>query len=547
MVGAIFTSLSGMNAYTKGLDVISNNVSNMNTPGFKLSEPLFRDLVYQFGGTLGNGQSSSDPTGAGVQARQSSLSMQQGQLRATGNNLDAALSGSGFFVVDQNGQRQYTRAGQFEFNKDGILVETGTGAKVLMSTDASASTYFDLNTVRIFPPKATAEVTLSGALMRATTGTAATTYSLSPIQVFDTTGTALQLTAKLTPTIDSPARATTEVKLSGTLTRATADSGATIYSMPPVQVFDSNGTPLPVKVRLTPDVADALHWSIDILDDNDAVLGSGDLRFNDDGTPASGSSSVSVSVTPGTGPAFNVNFNFGDPGTNTGVTSVTGTTDSALQVRSQDGAAAVQADPLHWAVDILDANNVVQGHGDIRFNADGTPATGASTVMVTVTPASGPTFSVSFNFGAPGTYAGVTSVTGTTASQLQVLKQNGAALGTITATEFDVHGNIKITYSNGETKTPAKLVLAQFDQPDQLKEVDGSHFVTANSQLPTLGSALTSGIGSVVGGQIEMSNVDLTSQFTDLIIVQRGFQACSQITNVANEMMQQLLGMNGGK
>ena len=647
MLGAIFNSLSGMNAFTKGLNILSNNVSNMNTPGFKLSDALFRDLVHQFGAGVNNDSSPAQTTGAGVSVEQSSVSLKQGELRTTGNDLDAAINGSGFFVVDNNGQLEYTRAGQFEFDKDGILIESGTGAKVVVGTDTLAFGSFDLNTVRVFPPRATTEVKLSGALMR--TSATPTAYSLPQIQVYDTTGAAMQLTAKFTPVTDAPAHVTTAVKLSGTLARgaggnvaptiggtdatfitgsgsalndssggsytsgpinifdyslaangksftvdgraitlttddvdmqglvadvqsqldaAAADqfavsssvdqlvitkilSGAPDvvdgYTISPVQIFDTTGASMDVSIKLTPDVNDPRHWTVEVVNDADAVMGSGNIRFGDDGTPASGNSSVSINITPPTGPVFAVNFDFGAAGTTAGVTSAIGTTDTELQVLSQDGSAPVKADPLRWKVDVVDSNNEVQGSGSILFNSDGTPSPDGSSMNVTLKPDGSSEFDVRLNFGEPGTYTGVTSVSGTATSQLQVVKQDGAALGTITKTEFDEHGQIKISYSNGETKTPAKLVLAQFDAPDQLRALGGSHFTTVGTQRPVFGVALAGGNGSIAGGQVEMSNVDLTDQMTNLIILQRGFQGCSQITSVANEMMQQLLAMNGGR
>jgi flagellar hook protein FlgE len=403
MLGAIFTCLSGMNAYKSGLDTISNNVANMNTPGFKLSDPLFRDLVYQYGGAIGNGNAAVQSRGAGVHALNSMPSLQQGELRDTGNSLDAALDGSGFFVLEQEGHRLYTRAGQFEFNKDGILVERATGARVMVSNLDSSATIFDLNNYRVFAPRATAEVALSGSLAR---GTSATQYTLSQIDVIDTTGTSQRLSA-----------------------------------------------------RFIPDTADRQHWSVEVLDSDNTIIGRGDVRFNTDGTPAADGASFSVTVTP----------------------------------------------------------------------TDSEP------------------FSVSFNFGAPDGHNGVTSITGTTTSQLQVLKQDGVKLGTITKTEFDERGQIKISYSNGEQRTPATLVIAQFDTANQLKSLGGSRFSAVEGSEPVLGAALSSGLGRIAGSKLEMSNVDLTNQFTDLIIVQRGFQGSSQITSVANEMMQQLLSMSGGR
>ena len=85
--------------------------------------------------------------------------------------------------------------------------------------------------------------------------------------------------------------------------------------------------------------------------------------------------------------------------------------------------------------------------------------------------------------------------------------------------------------------------MAQFDAPQQLKAVDHGLFAAADNTKPVIGTPLTANFGSIVGGEVEMSNVDLSKQFTELIIIQRGYQASSQINSIANEMMQQLLGM----
>jgi flagellar hook protein FlgE len=154
---------------------------------------------------------------------------------------------------------------------------------------------------------------------------------------------------------------------------------------------------------------------------------------------------------------------------------------------------------------------------------------------------------VRFNFGAAGTHAGVTSIAGTTATQVNVLKQDGLELGSLTSMAFDERGNLKLTYSNGEVKTAGSLQLAMFETSDQLQSLGRSLFAATEKASPRLGSGMSSGLGRVVGGQVELSNVELTEQFTDLIIIQRGYQASSQIGSVANEMMQQLLAMNSGR
>src|SRR5688572_28279403 len=138
MLGTIYVGLAGMNAYSKGLDVISNNVANLNTTGYKAGIASFSDVVYRNGGGATSGSSGATISGAGVEVRADQHSFSQGDLRDTNNPLDAAIEGSGFFMLERDGQRYYTRAGSFEFNKDGILTERLTGATVLVSSDNSS-------------------------------------------------------------------------------------------------------------------------------------------------------------------------------------------------------------------------------------------------------------------------------------------------------------------------------------------------------------------------------------------------------------------------
>jgi flagellar hook protein FlgE len=88
-------------------------------------------------------------------------------------------------------------------------------------------------------------------------------------------------------------------------------------------------------------------------------------------------------------------------------------------------------------------------------------------------------------------------------------------------------------------------VLAQFDAPEQLQALGNGMFAASDGATRRLGTGLSDGLGRIVGGRLEMSNVELTQQFTDLIIMQRGYQASSQISSVANELIQTLLAMDG--
>ncbi|TWD85741.1 flagellar hook protein FlgE [Variovorax beijingensis] len=125
--------MTGLLGYSRGLRVIANNTANMNTPGFKSSSLQFADMFYS-GGNLSGGYASQNYSraGFGLDTAGTTLSFKQGELRQTGNDLDMAVDGQGLFVLqDADGKISYTRAGQFKFDADGVLVSRLNGEKVM--------------------------------------------------------------------------------------------------------------------------------------------------------------------------------------------------------------------------------------------------------------------------------------------------------------------------------------------------------------------------------------------------------------------------------
>jgi len=120
------TGLSGLNASSRNLDVIGNNIANANTTGMKASRAEFADVVAS---SLGAG--SNGGAGIGVSVATVSQQFSQGSINVTGNNLDVAINGGGFFQLEMpDGTSAYTRDGSFKLDKDGNIM-TNSGAKVL--------------------------------------------------------------------------------------------------------------------------------------------------------------------------------------------------------------------------------------------------------------------------------------------------------------------------------------------------------------------------------------------------------------------------------
>jgi flagellar hook protein FlgE len=119
--------------------------------------------------------------------------------------------------------------------------------------------------------------------------------------------------------------------------------------------------------------------------------------------------------------------------------------------------------------------------------------------------------------------------------------QDGRASGTLQSYSLSSDGSLVGSYSNGATVTLAQLALADFSNPDGLAKVGSSDYTpTIASGEAQLGVAGTNGLGSIVSGSLEMSNVDLTQEFSNLIVAQRGFEANARIITTSDQILQDL-------
>lgn len=180
MIDSILTAMSGLQAHQRGLNTISSNVANMNTPGFKGSQVDFTD-VFNGSSDHSDGHAAS---GRGVAASRVSLDLRPGEIKQTGRDLDLALNGDGFFVVrNEAGLLRYTRSGAFEFDDDGVLVARGNAMKVLGHDVDGRLVEIGLDGKRTSAPAATTEVLLSGNLSSTDTD-----HTIEELAVFDRLG-----------------------------------------------------------------------------------------------------------------------------------------------------------------------------------------------------------------------------------------------------------------------------------------------------------------------------------------------------------------------
>jgi flagellar hook protein FlgE len=194
-----------------------------------------------------------------------------------------------------------------------------------------------------------------------------------------------------------------------------------------------------------------------------------------------------------------------------------------------------------WGFEIKDAKGASVAKGTLVFGVDGSPDVGYDKFRFTWNPTGASPQDIVLDFGDPGSFAGLTSFSAGTTSTAKLQSADGKAGGNFTASSYDADGSVMLAYSNGEKRNAGRLALSWFQDESRLIAQGGGLWGATTEASAVTGTAQSAVFGKIAGGEIEASNVDLTQQFSDLIVVQRAYQACSQVQSTANEMAQQLM------
>lgn len=191
-----------------------------------------------------------------------------------------------------------------------------------------------------------------------------------------------------------------------------------------------------------------------------------------------------------------------------------------------------------WKVTLMDGSTEV-GSGTLQFN-DGQLDSNGTKLSLTYKPANVPEMPIVLDFSED-----VTSFAAGDTSTLALVKQDGYAAGSLTNVSFSEGGVLTLAYSNGQTDKGHTLALARFTSTDSVASAGDNTFEATDLQSWESGVAKRGAFGAVQSGVVEISNVDLSAEFSDLVIMQRGYQACSQVVSTANDMLQELFSLKG--
>jgi flagellar hook protein FlgE len=416
--GSFAASLSGLNANQQKLAVIGNNLANINTVAFKASTVTFADLVSQ---SVGGTSMNPLQIGLGVVMGSISPNFVQGAIESTGIGTNVSIQGSGFFLIGDNGHRAYTRAGNFAFDANGLLV-TPDGQPV------QGYTVIDPVTGLVSTAGQPTDILIPHAVLR-------------------------------------PPTATT---LFGTMTNLDANAAVGDTFTSSVPVYDALGATHVATMTFTKTLANT--WTYTVTVPGAEVTG---------GTPG----------TPSQIAAGSLVFN------GSGVlTTVNGGAAADVTITSPAWANGATATNFTW--DLVDPS-------------------GAPTVSAFASP----------------------SATSSTT-------QNGSAAGSIDSIFINSTGELVASFGGGHTVTLGQLALANFNNPQGLVKLGSNRFAESEaSGIPSTGTAGTGGRGSLVGSALEQSNVDIATEFTQMILAQRGYQANSKSITVADELLLEVLNM----
>jgi flagellar hook protein FlgE len=192
--------------------------------------------------------------------------------------------------------------------------------------------------------------------------------------------------------------------------------------------------------------------------------------------------------------------------------------------------------PGAWKVEMFEGSTSL-GTGQLVFE-DGHPTAETGTLTFSFAPGGRTPTQLVLDFSSD-----VTSFASGNLSTLAMSSQDGWGPGSLSGVTFDASGTLVAHYTNGQTREGAQLALGRFTTPDAVELVGGNQFAAADGTTWLAGTAGEGGFGAVRAGMLETSNVDLSREFSDLVVMQRGYQAASQVVSTANDMLQELFGM----
>lgn len=520
MMRSLFAGVSGLRNHQTRMDVIGNNIANVNTVAFKSSRVTFKEAFAQLlqGASRPPGNTGGiNPiqVGSGMNIGSIDQLFTQGSLESTGQNTDLAIQGDALFVLSDGQRRVYTRAGNFQLDADGRLIASNNGFTVqgiiadALGNFSAAAAVGDITLPlgQRSPAQPTTSINLTGNLDQ---NGVALTPSTSPTAGVET----------LDPGLSIGTVTTTTSAVAGNYTLQQVTAGV-------VSLIGPNG----ISQTLT-----------------GVTSGAQTLSFADLGVSIATTAAFSATATsgPGTlnGGVVNVSSNAIPAATQSmGITVY----DSAGASHNLQITFVKDTAPgaWRWQAVIGGGTGAITGgsSGTATFSGTGTLASFTPTA-ITIRPANGsaPDFTFNINPGTVGQFDGLAGFA--RQSNAVISSQNGYPAGDLRDISVDKTGTITGFFTNGVSRALARVALAAFNNPSGLLRTgDNVYEESANSGGAVVGFSGISNASFITPGALENSNVDISQEFTNMIVTQRGFQANAKVITTSDEMLQELVNL----
>lgn len=566
MMRSLYSGVAGLKTHQTRMDVIGNNIANVNTTAYKSSSMTFSELMSQTtqkasgaNATTGVGGTNAKQIGLGVKAGAINTAITtQGSAQSTGNPFDIMITGDNFFVVSNGSENFFTRDGSFYVDGAGNLAMTSTGYNVMgWGVDETTGNIKQdtVTALRImsaanmtYPPEATTKANISGILDENDKDVTSANGKTVNLNFFDARG--YSYTAKFT------------FKQSG-------GDKTNEYSMELNKILDSTGAEIDIsklkfgnrsqqkmetKVTLN---TDAYKWDGKVLKTKDGTTEVANLAdiFNQDGSLITPQDDAAAQKQQKALDAIAKAYGYEGSTDEFLNLYITSTENKDKQLTIQDLLGNMMAGKTTDELPADGSAITMEGRyfegTTVVFNKDTgkLESVGGSTTNLNVNAAFsalGGNFSdVTIDLSECTNYDNKgTSTIGATSGDLDGLG-TGRRLGDMIGVSIQKDGMIYASYDNGMTKLLGQIATAAFANASGLeKEGDNLYSATLNSgEFDGIGVDITAGGGYMSPGQLEMSNVDLSSEFTEMITTQRGFQANSRIITVSDTLLEELTNL----
>lgn len=562
MDSALLSGISGMRAHQTMIDVAGNNLANVSTTAFKTSRVTFAD---QLNNTLREAsQPSGDfggtnpmQVGTGVAVASIDRNVTQGTIQSTGQPLDMAINGSGYFVLSNQGTQYYTRAGSFAVDSANYLVDPSTGYRLQRFGNVGVNEGFQAN------GDTSIHIPYNQAMKANGTTVVDYTGNLSP---GDTTAARNVLESGLSYTVGGSVAGT-----NNTFDQLDQVSGGALSTTDAIHVSGTTADGTTVSADYS--IYDAANSTYKTLGDflsflnttfpgTDATMNQGQIIMTDSATGYS-QTDVSMSYTPGTagGPSIQMPTYFTLATAGGEAVQPTSLSIYDNQGNSYTLSATFVKTKAQNTWDLV--INSVAGPGDvtlttrringIQFLSDGSfkglaDPTAKLDFTLSFAKEGNITKTISVNLGDPGMNNGITQCGtnggSTNSSTATASSQDGYPSGWLSSLSISQDGMVEGVFDNGIRRDIAQIQLATFQNAAGLEDIGNNYFITsANSGVANATTAQSNGAGAIQGQSLEKSNVDVATEFVNLIQAQNGFQANARTIKVSNDMMTELTSL----